>query len=157
MALFQFQKLLLNMYTNKRLLEEYLENPYDIVQKYQLSKKESGVIEKIPKETLISFNESLLSKRTGVAHKLIENFPNLIVASSFYIQSPALFFIKNSSNNVIELKENEFKILSKLETITPKNLFTAYMNTDTASIKSISTLSWLFSKESLWNKEIKIL
>jgi len=90
MALYDFQRALLRLYTEKSFLDAFLAAPSRTLAPYALTTREREALLTLPRDRLADFHRELREKRVHVAQKILRRAPpeGLVVISSFYQDQP---------------------------------------------------------------------
>jgi hypothetical protein len=157
MAILDFQHLLLKLYTNKKAFNEFRQDPEKILKSSNLNARELDAIKKIPIDLIEKFGHSLTHKRSRAAHKLLRIYPRKIVASSFHMSNPVIFFNSAGEIKSLDITEGDFNILRLISgPVFSKNLFDAYIKSSENAV-SFFNISLILTKKNFWGKSIVIL
>ncbi len=159
MALINFQKALVDIYTDKSTRTDFLSDKEVFYKKYNLDDREKKAISALPKTPLKLFAESLINKKNKMIKKILAKNPNIVAASSAYINGPMLFFKNQDEIKKVEIGTGAFNILKTLpdKGFMLSDLFKSYLAAQNAGISDFLNISLLINKETLWEKNLKIL
>ncbi len=115
MALREYQRVLLRLYTDSDFLQKFIRDTEVTLNGYALSEREMKSLMGIPKEALGTFQKQLMSKSTNVAHSILERADRTVVLLPFHTKGPILLWRqKNGSFNKRPTTPGEYEILHRI-------------------------------------------
>lgn len=156
--LFNFQNLLLRIYTDENLRKEFFSHLENVLKRFHLNVREKNALRKLPEKNIELFSRELTNKRINMAKGRLNANADRVVLSSFYKSGPAVFFMCNGSLKIIEADKAILEILRRIgRRMSLRGLYGAILRSEMVSFGSLIAVLKIISKNSLWGREVEIL
>lgn len=159
MSLVDFQKLLIELYTNQGVREAFFVKPEAVLAAYDLDERERHALKTIPKEPLNLFSHSLTEKKIAVFKKLLSQKPHLFIVSPWHVSGPAIFLSEKSSKkiNIVRIDNEMFSTLKIIGgPFTPGNLLRHCLKVQDFGLGQFLRMVGLVHSKRLWGKYLKL-
>ncbi len=152
MALAEFQRLLLRLYTDRSLQELFYAG---LLGEYEdrLSSREKNALRAISRPLLEQFQRSLAAKRMGMMRRRLKAMPRKIICSDFSYHGPILFFNTNGKTHTVPVSTGTILLARHLfESKNPLSLsalLRVYSEHGNIPLGAVIELGWILSRHRL--------
>ena len=156
--MYDFQKILLLLYTNDAFAAKMKNNPDEAFAGFDLTEREKDTVLKIPTQKLDEFRGSLQSKRRSVLRSILSK-GNFVTLVAFWHDSPAIAWGAETAPRVLPISEGVARMLKELsmkgEILTLPNIFKARMTaTEKVSLRDVVSFVRIAINKRLIGKEV---
>jgi hypothetical protein len=160
MSLIEFQRTLLDLYTNKTLLDAFFASPDPFLSQRDLTERERKAILGIPRDVLDRTRKELVSKRYRLARKILPHENRLIVLAFGQSGNPELAW-GHPRMRTTPVSPSAFWLLRALalkeERFTPRALISASMDSEErVSFRTVVELAQLMYGRRLVGKLVHV-
>lgn len=160
MSLADFQRFLIHIYTDKKIRDEFLQNPESMLAAYTLNHQEQKTLRALVGMPLELFCRSLRKKKKNTIKKILSKNSHLIIITSFSTPEAVIFFLAKKQQDMRHARINQYQlaICKKIrEHITPISLMKYCLRSDTVRLFDLLNLTKIIHTNNLWNKKIKFI
>ena len=160
MAGYEFQKILLTLYTNKKFQERFFSHQEEVLSCVSLTDRERNTLMRVSQKEVEIFSRELFHKRREFMESTLRKRGEMWAAvSSFYESCPVIMYMGEMGQQVIEINEGGFSILEHMERplLTMRHLMDGYMRSASAKARDLFLLVRAVARNGIWGRMIKII
>lgn len=160
MALIEFQKTILRLYTDRSFQQRFFADRKEALRAVLLTGREERVLASLPEKGLRLFYGELFHKRrefmTAILRKAKDD---PVIVSSFYIKNPVIMFRDKRGERVVEISPRAFLILESMagSKITLTRILQACASSFPAGSRDALTLAAVLTKYGIMGRNVKVL